>query len=48
MGKRTGKKGGAAGGNEEVKNEHPLQAVLLADSFAEDLRPVTLQVSMAL
>ena len=44
MGKGSGKKKGS-GGNEEVKNEHPLQAVLLADSFTEELRPVTLQVS---
>ena len=39
---RSGK---GSGGNEDVKNEQPLQAIVLADAFTQNMRPVTLEVS---
>lgn len=37
MGKAKGK------GSDDVKREHPLQAVVLADSFTQTFRPITLE-----
>ena len=38
-----GNKGGG-GGDEDVKREKPLQAVLLADSFTNSFRPISLEM----
>ena len=46
MGKKG--KGGESGGDEDVKRDKPLQAVLLADSFTSTFRPVSFETPKVL
>ena len=43
MGRSKSKKKGGGGGGDDLKADQPLQAVLIADSFAETFRPVTFE-----